>query len=333
MKTWKKWLTAILATCCVSGMALGMTACGDDGDDGDGGGNEAVIQEVDYTIIVKDKDGNAIADAELTLMKGEQEIVVATTDADGKITGTVEEGAYVVHVASLPEGYLADEYIIDFVISASNNTLNVAVENVTPNGTQARPFVFIGDGDGYMSISVPANETHYYNVPRPMGRNLIVEGENFEVVYDGETLVPQEGKVEVSFNSEATDTYAIEMVGIVNKGAEENEIRLGMPVPAGSTAEKAIEVTLDTATTAETKSGKTVYYAWTATEDGELTVSSFTANATLILDNDNDYRHEEGTESVSMSVNAGDKILIQVGTSSDTTESVEITFILTFVQK
>lgn len=341
MKAWKKWLTAILATCCVGSMALGFTACGDDnGDDnggggGNGGGNdEAVMQDVDYTIIVKDQDGNAIAGAQLKLLKGEQEVANATTNADGKITGTVEEGAYVVQIENLPEGYLADAYTMDFVISEGNAILNVAVENITPDGTVERPFVFIADGDGYMSISVPANESHYYNIPRPMGRNLIVEGENFEVVYGETTYTPQDGKTEISFNSDAADTYAMETVLIVNKKDTVNEISLGMPVPAGSTAEKAFEVALDTATTAEVKGSSIVYYTWTATAGGELTVSSSAQDATFNVYNENTYRAEEGAESVTLTVSAGDKILIQVGVSNavDATAIAEITFILTLAQ-
>ena len=321
----KKWILTTLSVGCISSLAIGLTACG--GDD-----NTPTPVDVNYTLVLTDQDGNAIVGAELKLLQGETEIASGTTDANGKITGTAKDGEYVVQYVELPMDYLAEDYTVEITVSNADAVVELEAINVAPNGALERPFTFIPDATGYMEITVPSGATHYYQVPRPMGRTLIVEGANFEVVYGETTYTPDDGTTEIAFESDEADTNALELIAVVNKSATENVITLAMPVPAGSTADNAIVATLDTATVAEVKGRNNVYYTWTATESGTLTISSASANANLYMYNENTYRATEWVaDTVSIEVNANDKILIQVGATGtlSATDINEITFTLT----
>ena len=340
----KKWLLTVLSVVCIGSMAFGLTACGDD--DGNGSDNDnsnvgdstnngddgvTVLQDVNYTLVLTDQEGDAVVSAELRLMQGETQIATGMTDSNGKITGTAKEGNYVVVYEALPEGYLADDYSVEITISTTDAVVELSAINNIPNGTAERPYTFIPDATGYMQVSLPAGATHYYIVPRPMGRKLIVEGTEYEVIYGDNTYT---GQAEITFESDASDTNAVELIALVNKSATENTITLAMPVPPGSNADVAIKAVLDTATTAEVKGSATVYYTWTATESGTLTMSTSSANANMYMYNDNTYKATEwGAESVSLEVNVGDIILIQVGVAGtpEATEVNEITFTLTLV--
>ncbi len=328
----KKWLLTTLSVGCIGAMALGFAACGDkDGDDNEGGGNTPALADVNYTLVLTDQDGNAVVGAELKLLQGETQIALGTTDSEGKIEGVAKEGEYVVRYGTLPEGYLADDYTVEVTVSVEDAIVELSAINNIPNGTAGRPFTFIGDALGLMTISVPANATHYYLIPRPMGRNLIVGGENFEIVYDGDSYLPESGETEIVFNSEADDVYATELIAVVNKAATENEIALLLPVPPGSTPEAAIEAILDGEMTATVKGESTVYYTWTATASGTLTGETSSPNGGVYFYNENTYAATSWGASVSIVVNEGDIILIQIGVSGtvDSTEVNEITFALT----
>lgn len=326
----KKWLLTTLSAGCIGAMALGFTACGD-GDGDNNGDNTPVLADVNYTLVLTDQDGNAVVGAKLTLLQGETEIATGLTDSDGKLSGVAKEGEYVVYYADLPEGYLADDYTVEIVVSTSDSTIELSADNMIPDGTLAKPFTFIPDGEGYMTISLPASATQYYNVPHPMGRNLIVSGENFEIVYDDDTYTPQDGVVEIVFKSGVSDTNAVELITIINKAGAENELILGMPVPPGSTPDAAIEVALDSNITASVKGNTTVYYTWTATANGMLTAASTSEVGNLYLYNENTYVATNVGKEASLSVSVGDIVLIQISVSETVadTDVNEIVFILT----
>ena len=327
----KKWIFKALSLGCIGCMAIGLTACGDE--EGSSSSNSTPTPaDVSYTLVLTDQDGNAVVGAELKLLQGETEIASGTTDSNGKITGTAKEGEYVVQYVGLPMDYLADDYTVEVTVSTSDAIVELSAINATPNGTLERPYTFIPDAAGYMEIAVPGGATHYYQVPRPMGRTLLVEGANFEVVYKDKTYAPQEGITEIAFESDASDTYALEVIAIVNKSTSENAITLGMPVPPGSSADNAIALTLGAETVAEVKGGNNVYYTWTATASGTLTISSSSTGANLYMYNENTYIATEwAAESVTIAVNANDKILIQVGVTGTpaATDVNEIAFTIT----
>ncbi len=224
--------------------------------------------------------------------------------------------------------------------SSDSQETSDSTEDLTPDGSKQKPYHFIADEKGDMTVSLPASASHYYTVTRPWGRTFILVGEEIELRYTdmegaAQTLTPVEGKIEVVLgDGENKNAKEIVTLLLVNKKAEENEIKLSLPIPAGSEPGVAIAVALDTQTTAKVKGETTVYYTWTATAAGTLSISSTNDAANLSMYNEQTYR-QTGEGENSLAVNAGDKILIYVSIlQSDSAlagETVDVPFVLTLV--
>ena len=321
MKLLKKSLIGLLAVGCVSA-ALGFAACGGGGD------NSNTPTQIDYTVELSVQGGAPIAGVDITLTQDETEIATGKTDENGKFSGTAVEGDYVVELGFLPEeyGYLWS-YTVDVSISEEDSVIEIGV------GSKEFPRMLVVDDSGEMEISLPAKTTHHYVVPRPMGRPLVVESEDIEIVYNGVFYTPQNGKITVPFASDPGDTYAVEKVSIVNKAEETKDLTVYLYEEPGSEM-KPIEVkNLDETLTATVKKDNGVYYTWTATGTGTVTVSSDSVGNQLHMYNNSTYLTDENANSISLAVNEGDVISIRIDVSASVeAEETEVQFTVSFVE-
>ncbi len=333
MKTLKKWTMTILSLACACMMAFGLAACGGKGKDNSSSSSQDDTPiEVAYTLTLTDQDGVAVAGAELRITQEEEDIATGTTDADGKMSGTLMEGDYVVVFDDLPSGYVGS--VKGITISRNTPAFTVTVENMTPNGSLERPYAFIPDAYGNMEITLPASTSVYYSISRPWGRTVTVEGSDFKLEYVSDaggtvTLTPTAGKIEVALgDGEAANAYEVVKVLLINESATANEIKMILPVPAGSEPSVAIQATLNDVITAEVKGNRTVYYTYTAAAEGTLTISSTDTNAKLYMYNNNTFQAtgEEGAKT--LTVHVGDVISIQIS-AKNASGTVEIPFTLT----
>lgn len=320
MRILKRLLALVMAVGCFCGAIFGMTACG--GDDA----------KLTYTITVSDQDGEAVVGAELALLQEETQVSTGTTDDNGQITGTVNAGEYTLQYVELPYGYLASEFTT-VSISEGNTSIILTVENNNPNGTEQRPF-FIGV-DEY-DIDLSAGETVYYHI-RAIGKTLIVENANVEIVYKGQTYAPESGKIEILFTvdqvSGAPQTQT-QTFGVVNKSSESQSLTLKWLSPLGS-MENPIVMNTGDGQTAVITGTDIVYYKWTATQNGTFTVSSTnTKNNISLLNLRSMLQTEptEGAQSVSITVVQGDEVRIAVSVHGKVSSSAvnNIAFTVSF---
>ncbi len=222
--------------------------------------------------------------------------------------------------------------------SSDSQEASDSTEDLTSDGSKAKPYHFTADEKGNMTVTLPASASHYYMVSRPNGRTFILVGEDVELQYTdlsgtAQTLTPVDGRIEVVLGdgSSENDREVVTLL-LVNKKAEENELKLSLPIPAGSEYGVAFEATLDTQMIAKVKGTSTVYYTWTATAAGTLTISSTNANASLLLYNFGTYK-QTGQGENSLAVNVGDEIKIEVSVSqvdsAATGETTDVPFTIT----
>lgn len=317
MKFLKKSLACLLALGCIG--ALG--ACG--------GGDKGPV-ETDYTVALSLLGGEAIGGVEISLVQGETEIATGTTDENGQFSGVALEGNYVVELGLLPEeyGYLMN-YDINVSLSKNDSVIEIEI------GSSACPRLYVPNDYGEMEVSLPASTTHFYSIPRPMGRPLILEEEGIEVYYAGNTYSPENGKISVAFESDPSNTYAVETVGVANKTDGVKNITFSLYEKPGSSPSKPIKVVaLDETLTTTIALGKLVYYAWTATGNGTVTVTSSSAGNELYLYNNTTNEATENlANSVSLTVAEGEVVLIWVGLDKTVTaEETEIQFMVSFTE-
>lgn len=327
MNTLKKIGGVLAALCLTVGCTAGVTACGN-------GGNEP--KNVSYTITLEDQDGDKISGVLLTLSRDDETVTTATTNAEGTVTVELAEGTYTLTMdAETMTGFIPDAYTIAVTVSAENPSLKVEVEDMSPNGTAERPYVFSGGESGAMEITLPVGAEYNYVVYRAMGRYLIIENADVEVVYLGTTYAPVDGTVSVQLEG-LGDSFVGANFAIVNKASAEQTLTIKLQDAPGSRENPYPAELGKEYTTSITGSGET-YYTWTATASGTLTLtlSNPSENSNAYLYNLATYAMSDGTaggSTASVTVNAGDVIQIVVGASStDTTDVTELSFALSLV--
>ena len=291
---------------------------------------EAPAAKVEITLTVKDQDGNAMPEAVLTILPASEEGESATLTADneGTVTVTLPEGEYTVRFDVLPEYVLG----IDTKITVKAGMEPVALEVIdnTPNGSEERPFVINEDS---LTVTVPAGETYHFTLFGGYNRTLHVTDVGAEILFRDQTYAPDEnGSIAVRIVTDSPRDHAY--VALTNKSGDSREITLTLVSDPGAMDNPIVIETLGEAITANVPQDGMVYYRWTATAAGKLTVTSADPINNISLNNLANSKVTDftnGAESVSLEVAEGDTITIVVSVigGDKQAETNPVTFTLT----
>lgn len=291
---------------------------------------EAPAAKVEITLTVKDQDGNAMPEAVLTILPASEEGESATLTADneGTVTVTLPEGEYTVRFDVLPEYVLG----IDTKITVKAGMEPVALEVIdnTPNGSEERPFVINEDS---LTVTVPAGVTYHFTLFGGYNRTLHVTDAGAEILFRDQTYAPDEnGSIAVRIVTDSPRDHAY--VALTNKSGDTREITLTLVSDPGAMDNPIVIETLGEAITANVPQDGMVYYRWTATAAGKLTVTSADPINNISLNNLANSKVTDftnGAESVSLEVAEGDTITIVVSVigGDKQAETNPVTFTLT----
>ena len=291
---------------------------------------EAPAAKVEVTLTVKDQDGNAMPEAVLTILPASEEGESATLTADneGTVTVTLPEGEYTVRFDVLPEYVLG----IDTKITVKAGMEPVALEVIdnTPNGSEERPFVINEDS---LTVTVPAGETYHFTLFGGYNRTLHVTDVGAEILFRDQTYAPDEnGSIAVRIVTDSPRDHAY--VALTNKSGDTREITLTLVSDPGAMDNPIVIETLGEAITANVPQDGMVYYRWTATAAGKLTVTSADPINNISLNNLANSKVTDftnGAESVTLEVAEGDTITIVVSVigGDKQAETNPVTFTLT----
>ena len=105
-----KRLATVLMACMLCFGLFGIVACG---------GGEDGGEATNYTVIVKDADGNALQGIRIGLCTYDEATEqkgacgqLQTTDANGKVVFTTEEGVWIVNDGAFSSNYTADKCVL-----------------------------------------------------------------------------------------------------------------------------------------------------------------------------------------------------------------------------
>ena len=291
---------------------------------------EAPAAKVEVTLTVKDQDGNAMPEAVLTILPASEEGESATLTADneGTVTVTLPEGEYTVRFDVLPEYVLG----IDTKITVKAGMEPVALEVIdnTPNGSEERPFVINEDS---LTVTVPAGETYHFTLFGGYNRTLHVTDAGAEILFRDQTYAPDEnGSIAVRIVTDSPRDHAY--VALTNKSGDSREITLTLVSDPGAMDNPIVIETLGESITANVPQDGMVYYRWTATAAGKLTVTSADPINNISLNNLANSKVTDftnGAESVTLEVAEGDTITIVVSVigGDKQAETNPVTFTLT----
>ena len=337
MHRFKKLTAGLLALCFTVGTAAFVASCGGGDDsssspaDSSQSSSSTSEEKTEYTLTVAvvKEDGTPLSGISFTLTGSKYE-ESATTDEEGKATFSGALGSYTLTLTEgMPAYHVVDVYSKTVTLS-EDMTVTITVEDMTPDGSEEKPFTFIVNDDGEMSVLLPANATYHYDVYRALGQSLVIENENVEVSFNGVTYAPENGKIVVPFG--LTDMREMAHFTVSNKS--DGELQLTFKLQA-TAQEETFALTLGEAITASVTGDGTVKYTWTATANGVLRIASDSnsksigvsvAGVTEVLTEDDSY--------IDVDVNVGDAVVVAVSALSNASDStVEIVFTATFTEE
>ena len=338
MNKFKKFLAVALSLCLIGGCVSSLGACEKEEPQTP---PPVVPQTVDFTVSVKTDKGVAVEGVQFVLWANlDNSKTDLETNSEGKATVNVAVGEYDLELnsESLPEMHFPDKYKWTLDISESVTSLEIVVENVAPDGTLEKPYYFAVSDENEASVTLPANATVYYELRNLSGTSMFIQTQGVEVVYNGVTYTYDAQKNAVEVPLEKTDTNSRVRFALVNKTDAELTVNAILQVPEGSLENPIVLTTLGEVTV-EVKGTGQIYYQWTASETGTLTVTSNSQDSYISVTNKTQVSSEtvinrEGQDqtlktTIEIAVSAGDVISIEAsafGAENGQEYSYEINF-------
>ena len=282
--------------------------CGEHFDDGDEEPEQPAVTTNDVTFIVKLDDGTVLSGAKFAIVRGESRIDLES-DANGKACATLERLAYSIEydTDTLPDYCMPDTF--GFKVEEGTHEVTLVVTDNTPNGTMAKPFPIL---ESEIAVNIGAGQELIYIY---RGNSMkILSLDNADIIVkclDEERTATAENPIYVV----PTDIGQATMITLKNPTNEDISCTLHFDAKPGS-SENPIEVD-ESGATVTVNSETFIYYSFTATKDGVITLNCDNErnNITLtrILENDvPEVKQTFGLSSLSMEVKEGDVITIGV---------------------
>lgn len=346
----KKLLSIILSLALlVSAMAL-MISCGEETpdptpctehNDADGNGKcdacgaevEAPVVDTKPTVTFTVSDDSGVILANITAIfirtdVEDAESVQGVSGVDGKFTLELDAGEYSVmydYDVDTIGYYFGDTTSV--TIAADTTAIDLKMIDNNPDGSADKPYTLsVGDN----ALAIPAGTSYTYIVYRAVDLFVSFEGTGIEITYGDVVYTPDEnGKI--SFELLGVDTQSVESVVIKNVTDADADYTVSVNSAPGTSGNPYVIETLGEEIRLAVATGDMVYYTYTATADGEFTITLVDESTTVSIMNTRNSvtansRNDADDGKISITVQAGDEIIIDCSTSA-TGDTVEIAFL------
>ncbi len=173
----------------------------------------------------------------------------------------------------------------------------------------------------FTTVKIPAATTMYYTVKTP-GATMIVESAEACVIYDGKTFEPVDGKVQIPLPDGETARLQMQFM---NKGAQEQAFAVKIMEAPGAKSNPLLAQELNQLAVTLAENDKDgLYYCWTATEAGILSVkpegvqpAGAVVELVVTVNGKTAKLSESRNGAVEIAVEKDDPILVQVIAEAD----------------
>ena len=294
---------------------------------------QPAVEKVSVTLVIKDQDGNVMPEAVITLLPADEagESATLTANEEGSITVSLPEGDYTVRFDILPEYVLGID--APLTVTAGMEPVVLEVTDNTPNGSTERPFVISEDT---ITLTVPAGVTYNFTLFGGYNRTLTVKDAGVEVIYKDETIAPDaNGEIAVRIVTDSPRDHAY--FALTNKSGDTREITVTIVSDPGTMENPIAIEALGESITANVPQDGMVYYKWTATAAGTVTVTSADTINNISINNLTTSQVSDfsaGGETVSLIVSQGDEITVVVSVigGDKQAETQPVTFTVSFAE-
>ena len=267
--------------------------------------------ETTYVIILKDQEGDAIANSSISILdRNDNEVKSVTTDSEGKVTVSVSGECY-ADVTSLPEGFLD----VAGLTKLEGEEVVIVVQNNIPNGTMGRPYPVEDEN----VITLEPNGSVYY-ICYGGGRNFLVENaQGLKVTYGTDEPREADDDNQILFKMPTTDSNNRAVrVFFENTTSETKTYTLKIYSDKGA-LDNPYDLVLGENTKATVEKDTTVYYKWVADKDAMVIAYSETPLNSIYFYNTTKSivsNSTAGSNSTYIYANAGDEIMVYVSSNA-----------------
>ena len=317
--------------------------------------NGGLAAPMDYTVTVKNEIGAGVKGVSVSFV-GEDVNQTVVTDNNGVAKISLPAGSYTCNVA-VPTGYKTSKTSYDLTETVNKVTVTMESTGGSSTGTtnpsdpsdsttpttpvvqpepnpeiegetKDNPIVFAPLTDGTLSfeVTVRAGWTGYLQFYKVSGMYMEIASGNAQVKLNGKTYKPSKGKITIMMQSDSPNVPINVQLKNTGSGAETFTVRFYSP--AGSMMAPYVLEIGDFTAKVPAGSGQGIYYEYTATATGTLTVDClsstngvsykyFLQNLTQATATQPEIEVEAGTEgavTLSIQVKKGDKIRFSIGT-------------------
>lgn len=271
-----------------------------------------------FTVVTD--QGQTVANASFSLVS-DSNTYTLTTDENGVAIADIPAGTYSIDYVfeTLPENHMPNVWTVEVTDSAS---ISLLLNDNTPNGSAEKPFWLVDD---VTALSLEAGAEIYYQC-RNNNVTLAIENENVSVLYNDVTYTPENGVVSFTI---AHDIGANALFSVKNNGSDVIETTIKTVYPLGTMMNPILLTDASGEVVADVPQGAQVYYQWTATADGTLTVVAYHPKNNISLQNGLSMSDATlGEESTSIDCKAGDTVIIIVGTTDNEAAVIDFEYSL-----
>ncbi|MGM9642029.1 MAG: carboxypeptidase-like regulatory domain-containing protein [Eubacteriales bacterium] len=281
-----------------------------------------MVVPVEYTVILTDENKTAVAYATVKLYADGELAAEGQTNSDGKFTGSLIPGSYVVMFEGLADGWFVESNGLRVTLSEDSNTFEFTAASSAADGTEEHPFYISTEP---LEIDFEANQTLCFYT-KGSDKYLVINSENVKVTYSGNDYLPENGTVRILLagaDSNSTTPFTVTC-------SKAEKLTLTLELTPGS-YDLPFDLVLAQTTAADIKKDTTVYYSVTAPADGFLVLECPTAENNIMMYNKTAYvvtGYTAGGRSVVVKVSSGDEVSIAVASSLDV-DSTTVEFTVT----
>lgn len=183
-------------------------------------------------------------------------------------------------------------------------------------------------GEEPLSVTVEAGKAYHIAVKNPSGQKIIIESPNACITYDNTVYEATNGVLTLVLNADSSDGRKVAILGVSTKDGSAATFVVRIEAPLGSMG-NPIELKNLNALNVPVAKDSSVYYRWTATENGNFYVNCSNDKSNIVLNVDNRTTGESnGAETSVIGLEIGETVIIAVGTigSATVAEGLDLTF-------
>ncbi len=184
--------------------------------------------------------------------------------------------------------------------------------------------------DEPLSVTVETGKVYHVAVKNPGGQKVIIESPNAQITYNNTLYEAVDGVLTLELSTDSSDGRKAAILAIGAKDGAEATFEVRIEARLGSMGNPIVLADLSDLHVPVQKDSS-IYYQWTATENGNFYVNCAHVKSNIVLNADNRTTGESsGAERIGIGIEKGETVIIAVGTIGTATVAEGLDLIFTF---